>query len=153
MKMPKQIEPQLDPEKPTSKNRYLYYLMEKPNSPSITPPNAVRVVQYEKAQYLHDAPYDFRQPYGFVEYDHELTFQEVEDYNLLPFDRDTIIFYDLWRLCSKNTKRMEAAFDQYFRMLKEDPEGKCVGMVINLVTNGWTSPKVKAAVKKLKAGG
>lgn len=147
---PKQIEPAIDPNAPVSDNRFSYYILEEPNSPSVTPPNAIRVVQYQRRQFLHDDPDDFRRPYGFAEYERELTFNELDEYNLLPFEKDQILLFDLWQDFGKDKVKLLAFLASFFKMTEGDPKRRRIGMVTKLAMDKWTLKKAQAEVKKIQ---
>lgn len=148
--IPAQIEPAIDPDEPTTAERHSYYLLQEPKSPSVAPPNALRVVQYARRQFLHDDPDDFRRPYGFVEYERELTFKEIAEYNLLPFDRDDILLFDLWQSFGQDKAKMQSFFIQYFKVTKGDVEGERMKLASKLITGEWSLGKVKAAIKAIQ---
>lgn len=147
--IPKQVEPVLDPNEPITDNRHTYYILEEPQSPSVAPPNALRVVQYKRRQFLHDDPDDFRRPYGFAEYERELSFEDIDKYNLLPFDHDQIILFDLWKSFNKDKTKMAQYFTQYFKIMEDDPLGNRLKMTSKLITETWSLKKIKTTISKI----
>lgn len=148
-KIPKQILPIIDPNASEGDDRYLYYLLEEPNSPSVAPPNAAKVVQYARRQFLHDDPDDFRRPYGYAEYSRELTFEDIDNYNLLPFDRDQIILFDLWKSFNKDKVKMAQFFTLFFKIMEDDPQGNRLKMASKLITETWSLKKIKSTIKSI----
>lgn len=148
-KIPKQIEPAIDPNAPATDNRFSYYILEEPNSPSVAPPNALRVVQYRRRQFLHDDPDDFRRPYGFAEYERELTFEDIDKYNLLPFDHDQIILFDLWKSFGKDKVKMAQYFTMFFKVMEDDPQGNRLKLASKLITETWSLKKIKSTIKSI----
>lgn len=147
---PKQIEPAIDPEPPTKgSERFQYYLLEKPNSPSVTPPNAVTVVQYKRRQFLHDDPNDFRRPYGYCEYERELSFTEIDKYNLLPFDPEQILLFDLWQSFDKDKRKMMEFFNRLFGETETDPDRRKPIAANKLIELGWTPAKIQKALESI----
>lgn len=148
--IPKQQLPVIDPNKPEGDATYRYYILEEPKSPSVTPPNAIRVVQYARRQFIHSEDEDYRRPYGYVDYSHELTFGELDAYNLLPFDPDQITLFDLWQSFEKDKAVLLIFFGGFFEVIEGDPELYRLGLAIKLAGREWTLKKAKAAVKRIK---
>lgn len=148
--IPKQVEPAINPNLPTTDERHAYYILQEPSSPSVAPPNAIRVVQYKRRQFLHDDPEDFRRPYGFAEWENELTFSEIYAYNLLPFDRDLIFLYDLWVEFGKDKKKLLNFFTQFSKIITGDPKRRRLDLAIKLVMGKLSLKKIMEMVKKIE---
>jgi len=147
----KQIEPSLDPNPPETNERHSYYILKEPSSPSIAPPNAVDKVQYQRQgayvqQYLHDDSSDFRRPWGFVTYERELSFEEIDEYNLLHYDPAQRALFDLWKLFKKDKVKLLAFFTHYFDVIKDDPKRERLDLAYKLE---WTLKEVKAEIKRI----
>lgn len=148
--IPEQQLPILDPNPPTTDNRYSYYILEEPNSPSVAPPNALQISQYRRRQFLHDDPEDFRRPYGFCEYERELTFTELDQYNLLPFDPNMIAMFDLWQSFEQDGTALLAFFVRFFKVIEADPKLSRLKLATRLARKGWTLRTVKTLIKDIK---
>lgn len=147
--IPVQIEPSIDPHTPITSEVHSYYILEEPNSPSVAPPNAIRKVQYKRRQFLHDDPDDFRRPYGYVDYENELSFEEIDKYNLLPFDRTQILLYDLWQSFGKDKPRMLKFFEYFFKAVLGDTDGHRMKSATKLSELNWTITDARKAIKKI----
>lgn len=148
--IPEQIQPAISPDPPTTDARYSYYILEEPKSPSVAPPNAIRVVQYKRRQFAFDDPEDYRRPYGFCEYSHELTFTELDAYNLLPFDPNMIAMFDLWQSFEHDTTALLSFFTRFFKVIEADPQLSRLAQATRLAKKGWTLRTVKTLVKEIK---
>lgn len=149
MSKPEQTEPLLNPNKPATDNRYPYYLLEEMNSPPISTPNALRWEAYPAPRYIHDRP-DDRIAYGFIVYEEQISWADLEKYNMLPFDYEEAILFDLWKGFGKNKARLLAFFRQFFKLVDGDDELIRLGKVLKLKERGWTPAKVHTAVKEIK---
>jgi hypothetical protein len=109
----------------------------------------MRVTQYKRRQFLHSdlADEDYRRPYGFAEYSRELTFTELDEYNLLPFDPSQIALFDLWQSLDKSKDKLLAFFVQFFKVIEGDPELYRLNLATKLAAKGWTINTVKALIK------
>ena len=150
----KQIEPSLDPSPSFDNNIYSYYILSEPESPSPAPPNARDKVQYQRRgafvqQFLHDAPNDFRRPWGYVTYARELTFNEIDEYNLLHFDPIQRALFDLWKLFDKDTVKLLTFCTKFFNVIEGDPKRERLTMANKLADGKWTLKQVRAAIKRI----
>lgn len=146
-----QILPVIDPNDPISSNRFLYYILEEPNSPSITPPNAIKVVQYQTLPraFVHGDPDDFRQPYGLATYDHELDFGEILKYNLLPYNPRQRFLYDLWLSFDHNKNRLARFLTQFYRIIENDPARTRLSLAARLINDDSTLDSIIAMVEAI----
>ena len=154
-KVPKQIEPAFDPNPPVGDKIFSYYILTEPASPSAAPPNALDKVQYQRQgeyvqQFLHDDPANFIRPWGYVTYDHELTFNEIYQYNLYHFDPVKRSLYDTWILLGRDTAKMRTFFTHFFKAIEGDPEMHRLRLAIRLVGQDWTLAKVRSEIKDIK---
>lgn len=148
--IPSQIQPAIDPNPPTTDSRYSYYILEEPNSPSVAPPNAIRVTQYRRRQFILDDPEDYRRPYGYAEYERELTFGELDQYNLLPFDPNMIAMFDLWQSFEQDGTALLAFFVRFFKVIEADPKLSRLKLATRLARKGWTLRTVRALIREIK---
>lgn len=145
---PKQIEPAIDPNAPTGPERHSYFILRKPQSPSVTPPNAMKVTQYHKRSWLPgEYSDDERRPWGQVLYQRELTYSEILEYDLLPLDPEQIALFDLWVSLDKDKDKMSAFFVEFFE--NGDTARKRVESASRLVAKGWTLKKAIEAIKRI----
>lgn len=147
-KSPEQITPAIDPNSPTGPERHSYFILKKPQSPSVTPPNAIKVLQYRKRSWLPgEYSDDERRPWGQVLYQRELTFDEIDEYDLLPMDPVEIALFDLWVSLGKDKDKMQAYTAEFF---ENDAVRKRVASMERLVGKGWGLKKVTTAIEGIK---
>lgn len=151
MPKPRQIEPLLDPNKPDSDNRYPYYLLEPLHSPPVSTPNAIRWEPYDRPKFLRqEEPKDYRVVYGFIEYEERVSWADLAKYNMLPFDYDESLLFDLWCSFEKDKNRLLAYFVRFFRVTEGDDELRRMGLVCKLIGRNWTLAKARAEIKRIK---
>lgn len=149
MKIPEQIDPVIDPIEPElGSERYFYYLLQEPESPSVTPPNAVDVKQYHRAHFLFpDDPENFMVAYGFAEYERELSIEELEKYNMLPFDYDKGLLFRLHQQFEGDDTQLLKYCEMFFKVIKDDPSLVKFELVKKLRNRQWTLKSLKLNIK------
>lgn len=150
-KPPTQIEPLLDPNEPEGDKRFPYYLLEKMHSPPIAPPNAVRWRAYNWPRTLRQgAPHDSRVTYGYIEYEEKVTWADLKRYNMLPFDYGESLLFDLWQANEEDRPKLSSYFEQFFELIKDDPDLTQIEAALGLVVQGWTPGQVKTAIEEIE---
>jgi hypothetical protein len=138
----------VNPDAPETANRFPYYLLEEMNSPPISTPNAVRWEAYPAPRFVNDPP-DGRVAYGFIEYEAKLSWEDLKRYNMLPFDYDESVLFDLWQSFDEDKAKLLAFFKQFFSAIKGDKELRRLGLAVGLVRREWTLKKTQAAIEEI----
>lgn len=150
-KNPKQILPRLDPDPPETGAEAWYYILNEPHSPLVAPPNALKVETYDAPRLLNpDDRSDDRVVYGFGGWEKPVTWNELEKYNMLPFDFDERILYDLWQLLGKDKESLMVYLTVFFGLLEGDKGANCLGLAIKLASRDWTLSRATTAVGALQ---
>lgn len=146
-----QTEPLLDPNKPKGDKRFPYYLLEKMHSPPIAPPNAVRWRPYHSPRKLRQGgPPDMRVTYGYIEYEEKVSWADLKRYNMLPFDYVESLLFDLWQAHDEDKVKLLGYFDQFFKLIEDDPDLTRIEAALGLVYWGRTPEQIRAAVEEIE---
>lgn len=148
--MPKQIDPAIDPIEPREgSKRYFYHILQEPHSPSIAPPNAIEIKQFERPKFLFpDDPKNFMVTYGFGQYERELTDDELRLYNMLPMDYDAGLLFRLRQEFNEDAKKLLEYCSVFFKMIEDDPLLLRFDLIKKLRDREWDLKKIQAEIKK-----
>lgn len=149
---PKQIEPLLDPNAPDTANRVRYFILNEPQSPTVAPPNAVRWQEYDVPRMLRqNDPDDDRVAWGFIEYEEKVTWQELKEYNMLPFNYDESILFDLWQSFDEDKDKLMDFLGLFFTAVEGDTGLRRLGLALKLLDRDWTLKRARLAVEEIKS--
>lgn len=148
---PVQVEPLLDPNEPKGPVRRRYYLLKEMHSPPIAPSNAVRWRAYPWPRAVRQGGLPVKGvAYGFIEYEDKVSWADLKIYGMYPFDHAESLLFDLWLALGEDKVRLADFFEQFFKVIEDDPDLTRIESALGLIYWGWIPDQIRTAIEAIE---